>query len=273
MNRTSSGHAYFLPKGTQTEIDRLDIQHYALAIATGGLFVAPVREPRHVLDVGCGTGQWCFDICADYPDARLVGFDLQPGKQTKLSNYCFVQGDVIHGLPFGDAAFDFVHQRFISPGIPLRHWSQVVKELVRVSTPGGWVELAEPQPFLSPEGPAGKRLWDILRDRMARAGLDTTGHVHKNLDLYLRDAGLINIGARTVMLPMGDWGDEVGRMMKQDFRSMATKLSPMLAEHSRISVEKQRGLITQMLDELEEIEPHPYLSFRIAYGQRRHVSG
>jgi threonine dehydrogenase-like Zn-dependent dehydrogenase len=31
-----------------------------------------------VLDVGCGTGQWGFEMCYEFPGARVVGVDLFP---------------------------------------------------------------------------------------------------------------------------------------------------------------------------------------------------
>lgn len=266
MQGPSPGHAYFLPWGGQ-EIDRLDIQHYAFIASAGGLHVAPIEEPRRVLDVGCGTGQWCFDMCARLPNTEVVGFDLHDSKTTRLTNFRFVKGNLLQGLPFGDATFDFVHQRFLVAGIPLMHWSRAVNELVRVTEPGGWLELVECLPFMTPEGEAANRIWSIFRKRMRKAGLDTTGHLYKNLDGYLREEGLVNVGTRTVLVPIGDWADEVGVIMKADMRSLAMQVSPLLARTYHVSVEVQWALIQEMLDELETL--HPHLSFRIAYGQRR----
>ena len=45
-----------------TEIDRLDVQHFALREAMQGNHVAPLERPETVLDVGSGTGQWAFDV-------------------------------------------------------------------------------------------------------------------------------------------------------------------------------------------------------------------
>ncbi len=39
------------------EIDRLDVQHYALRAALEGNYIAPVTDPERILDVGTGTGQ------------------------------------------------------------------------------------------------------------------------------------------------------------------------------------------------------------------------
>lgn len=48
----------WLTWGSQTEMDRLDLQHHAFRLTFDGkLFRAPIPENvQHVLDVGCGTG-------------------------------------------------------------------------------------------------------------------------------------------------------------------------------------------------------------------------
>ncbi|HZU16098.1 MAG TPA: hypothetical protein VFD01_05790 [Candidatus Dormibacteraeota bacterium] len=55
-----------------------------------------------------------------------------------------------------------MHQRLMAAsGIPLASWSGVVGELVRVTRPGGWVELVEVDPWLEPAGPASRRLFEL----------------------------------------------------------------------------------------------------------------
>src|SRR5215471_1286524 len=67
----------------RTEIDRLDVQHYALREAVRGNHLAPVHAPATVLDVGAGTGQWAYDLCAEFPDAEVIGLDLVPSKSDR----------------------------------------------------------------------------------------------------------------------------------------------------------------------------------------------
>lgn len=49
----------------------------------------------------------------------------------------------LKGLPFPDQQFDYVHQRLLVAAIPAANWPEVIHELVRVTRPGGWVELLE----------------------------------------------------------------------------------------------------------------------------------
>src|SRR5262252_6034171 len=85
--------AYMLPRH-QTEIDRLDVQHYALRAALQGNYIAPVQRPAAILDVGSGTGQWAFDLCEQFPDAIVYGLDLVPGKAPERPvNYRYVKAN------------------------------------------------------------------------------------------------------------------------------------------------------------------------------------
>ena len=49
--------------------------------------IAPIRELSRALDVGCGTGRWACEVCASFPDALVVGFDLEPSDPAKPPNF------------------------------------------------------------------------------------------------------------------------------------------------------------------------------------------
>jgi ubiquinone/menaquinone biosynthesis C-methylase UbiE len=51
--------------------------------------------------------------------------------------------NIVNGLPFDDNTFDFVHQRFLGTTFTEKEWTEVIPELVRVTKPGGWIELME----------------------------------------------------------------------------------------------------------------------------------
>src|SRR5579859_7604165 len=130
MRRDGGDVAYMLPRH-QTEIDRLDVQHYALRAALRGNYKAPVDRPVAILDVGSGTGQWAFDLCAEFPRATVVGLDLVPGKLALgPPNYRHVKANVLEGLPFADGTFDYVHQRLMVTALPVSTWPDVLTDLL-----------------------------------------------------------------------------------------------------------------------------------------------
>lgn len=210
-----------------TEIDRLDVQHYALRAALRGNYIAPVERPAAILDVGSGTGQWAYDLCAQFPDAVVYGLDLVPGKvQDRPANYRYVKANILQGLPFADGSFDFVHQRLMVPALPVSTWPDVVSDLLRVTRPGGWVELVEGGDGIEPRGPATKRLFELAAQLAATYELDWTGSVSNVLDEYLVRAGADAVELRSVPLPIGEWGGRVGSLLASDFRSTFTGLCP-----------------------------------------------
>lgn len=59
------------------------------------------------------------------------------------SNVQFKVNDTRKGLPFEDGEFDFVYERFQSACYKVGEWPEIIKELVRVTKPGGWIELGK----------------------------------------------------------------------------------------------------------------------------------
>jgi SAM-dependent methyltransferase len=262
----SSDSAHYLFPRHPGEMDRLDIQHYALREMLRGNHLAPVRDPARILDVGCGTGQWGYEICAEHPSALVVGFDLVSGKPGQPERYHYVRGNVLPGLPFGDDQFDFVHQRLLVTGVPLVVWPGLVAELVRVTRPGGWVELVEVPIEIERAGPAAQRLVVLTRELTDALGLDTTGVVYGALDEYLRTAGLVNVERREVSLPVGRWGGQIGSLMVTDFRAGATRVCEVLEARGRLTEEETRTLIQDAQHEWEDGRlAYP---FAIAFGQK-----
>jgi hypothetical protein len=80
-----SAAPYVLPRHP-TEVDRRDIQHYAMRDALSAEYLSPLRHPLLILDVGCGTGQWAFELCAQFPEAVVVGLDIEPSKPERPTN-------------------------------------------------------------------------------------------------------------------------------------------------------------------------------------------
>ena len=82
------------------------------------------REPRRILDLGCGTGDASRELKRAFRKARLVGLDLSPemlarqqDKSSLLRPLGAVCGD-IGRLPFRDQAFDLVFSNMAAYWLP-----------------------------------------------------------------------------------------------------------------------------------------------------------
>ena len=265
QERTS--RASYIVQRHPSEVNRLDLQHYAVKEAVGHDYLAPVDEPERVLDVGAGTGQWGFDVSEAFPDALIVGIDLVASKRNGPPGYRCVRGNILRGLPFQSGQFDLIHQRFLVAGIPLLAWPDVVSEMARVARPGAWIELAEPLLALRNPGPATTRVLSTMLDMIASPmGLDTTDAVYHSLDAYLRDAGLLGVTRRELLLPIGEWGGRVGSFMASDLRAGFTRVCEVLQARSHFSAAEGHQLVEDSLRECEENRTE--FPLVIAYGRK-----
>ncbi|HKD75026.1 MAG TPA: class I SAM-dependent methyltransferase, partial [Ktedonobacterales bacterium] len=119
--RMAANAPYMFPIDVE-ENSRLDLQHYLLRYVLRGNFVAPIRHPTSILDIGCGTGRWAAEMARQFPRAAVTGVDIVPPTITSASvvqggisppNCRFLEGDVTKGLPFATGSFDFVHMRLV----------------------------------------------------------------------------------------------------------------------------------------------------------------
>lgn len=55
------------------------MHHMYLVLLEGRLTLAPIENPKWVLDVGTGTGLWACDLGDSLPsDCQIIGIDLSP---------------------------------------------------------------------------------------------------------------------------------------------------------------------------------------------------
>lgn len=262
------GVPYVLPKDFD-EVNRLDFQHYMLRYGLRGNYAAPVRSPERILDVGCGTGRWAIEIAAVFPQARVLGIDIVPPTDEGLtpgarpSNVMYAAGNVLEGLPYPDASFDFVHQRFMIGAIPREQWSRVVPDLARVTRPGGWVELVEAG-MSRGSGTALQGLNLYVKDVLARRGLDI--ELGSQLTGFLEAAGLTNVTVREVGLPMGAPGGRVGTLAETDYFAAVTAMKAPVVALGMADAEHYDALIAHA--HAEVAQGQCVFPIYVAFGQR-----
>lgn len=230
--RHVAGVPYTLPKDDQ-EVNRLDFQHFLLRYALRGNYVAPVDRPLSILDVGTGTGRWAVEMATLFPDADVIGLDVvpPPADETSLGglrppNYTFVTGNVLEGLPFADASFGLVHQRLLVGAVPAERWPGVVQELVRVTQPGGWVELVEANIKVERGGPALDAIGAWIYAGVAQRGIQVA--LCDQVGRMLQEAGLAGVAQREVHLPLGKGHGRVGTMMETNHFALFESLKGLI---------------------------------------------
>ncbi|KAJ1567892.1 hypothetical protein HK096_008288 [Nowakowskiella sp. JEL0078] len=223
---------YPLPADIE-EQDRLEAQHAVLTFCFGGLFQMPIRDVlsrpgARVLDVGCGPGSWTRDVAGEFPLCEVHALDMAKtlfnGVEV-LPNTYFVEGNVLEGLPYPDNYFDGVFQRYLGLAYPKDKWEIAIKELYRVTKPGGFVECVEPDGKFERLGPNSKKLYDGVFQAMRLRGLDMD--IYWNLPELFQKAGLVETFEVPASLPIG-WNGRVGELNLINVKMIGDSLKPFL---------------------------------------------
>jgi trans-aconitate methyltransferase len=105
----------------------------------------PLRPHDHVLDVGCGSGDFTATVAGRVPEGLVVGLEpqaslLDEARSLARPNQRFVQGRVqqLGSLLPGGAAFDVVMSRSVLHWVPLADHVALLADIRRLLRPGGW---------------------------------------------------------------------------------------------------------------------------------------
>ncbi|GCE26467.1 hypothetical protein KDA_19510 [Dictyobacter alpinus] len=259
---------YMLPKDLE-EGQRLDFQHYMLRYVFKGNYLAPIKNPNNILDVACGTGRWMFEVARIFPQANFYGLDLVLPNQGNSTlrfplNCIFKAGDVADGLPFVDKSFDYVHQRLLVSGIKAQIWPGLLYEIIRVTRPGGWVEIVDTNLTCQRLGPETTRLAQWVQELSISRGMDPS--LQQNLDRHLKRAGLVNVTAHRVSIPVGLWGGRIGSMLLQDILALTRATRSIVTKYAGITLSDYDYITTKSMQEYEEYRS--YSDFYVVYGQK-----
>ncbi len=260
---------YMLPKD-DAELNRLDFQHYMLRFALRGLYAPPLDQLRDALDVGCGTGRWALEMAQLFPQANVVALDIvAPPSETGATaslrplNYVFVEGNVLQGLPFAPDSFDFTHQRALLGAIPEAAWPGVARERARVTRPGGWIQLIEPAPAPM-GGPGMNALAQWTQQASMRRGINTA--VGAQVSEFLRQAGLQDISARKIEIPMGRSAGRLGVMAETNYFSLFSSTRNFIVAMGVTDAATYDAALAQARAELDH---GSYVSpYYLAYGRK-----
>lgn len=259
---------YLLPKDA-LEDQRLNYQHHALYKTISNHYLAPLTptSAQTILDVGAGTGIWPVEMSNLFPQAHIIGVDVALSSLPRpLSPTCvFIQANILQGLPFPDAQFTFTHQRLLVAAIPALQWPRVVQELVRVTRPGGWIELLEIGDVIQGAGPATKRLLTWMTDISRDLGFEMD--VLRHLGDLLKQAGCQDIESQDIPVPLGAWAGTTGQMMKTNVLYGYAALKDSYCPRSNTSPEIFDAMVKAAAEEWEQ-NRCSYV-FHASYGRRQ----
>lgn len=272
----ADGQDYIFGEG-ESEISRLNFQHYMFRYAFGSDYLTPIQSPHSILDVACGTGRWAREMARHFPDATVIGFDinwdqlrasLAEGLDVVPENCTFVQGDALQTFDFPSASFDFTMARACSAFIPVAQWPLVVGEMARVTRPGGWVEVRD-FGLVRSANPALNELTVKFANMASVRGLHPgSGPLLKQ---YLQSAHLNDIHVRHIRVRSGSQrATRAGQLMLSDYLALLGRVGSLVEKAGIESEERWRALLRQAHTDTRAYPDEQYaeVDLTTAYGRR-----
>lgn len=162
-----------------------------------------------------------------------------PKLRRLLSNLDFYQINIVDGkLPFPDNHFDFVKQRLVTASFTLADWKRVMEELVRVTKPGGYIQLLEIDYNTFNLGPNG-RAWELQCETSIFCGLHLLTFTSTRNSETKENDGTKNCASFTRFIKIG-WFDRC--VFKACFYSPW-----IMGSRSWLSLEAQYGNVCRFL--------------------------
>ena len=107
-------------------------------------------RPRHVLDLGCGTGTLTIAIAKALPDAAVSGLDadaealaIAAHKGRRAGVRLGLHKGFSTAMPFGNAQFDCVVSSLFFHHLTRETKIATLREVRRVLAPDGWLHVAD----------------------------------------------------------------------------------------------------------------------------------
>ncbi|KAI0313783.1 S-adenosyl-L-methionine-dependent methyltransferase [Amylostereum chailletii] len=200
----SFGAVYVLSAEPEAEADRLDGWHQGIRRYIGDkLTMAPLKNPKRILELGVGSGAWVIEAANTYPEAEVVAVDISPGPGRPLpSNATYVQRNILDPMPWPEASFDVIHCRFI-----LCHVSpepaRCAPRIIALLKPGGWLLVDDADCRSAYEGNASTvgRCMDVYINFMTSRDQDP--HIGAKLATMLQQSNQFDqVHTRTALVPL-----------------------------------------------------------------------
>ncbi|TGO61163.1 hypothetical protein BCON_0029g00040 [Botryotinia convoluta] len=250
--RTYHGYrpgTYHFPNDVN-EQDRLEAQFDMLKCAFSGRnFFAPLSDPRYILDIGTGTGQWAIQMGDTFPKAEVQATDLSPIQPVSVpENVHFYIDDASDDdwvLPSNH--FDYIHTRVLLGCF--KDFETIIKRGFHYTKPGGYMESQEIvfTPYCDDESMT--ETWPFLEwiGCVEKAAIEAgrSMNIAKNLKSWYEAAGFVDVQEKVFKLPVNPWSKDkhlhnLGEMSEENWLACLSSFS--MALFSRILNWKQEQI-------------------------------
>ncbi|HET8910404.1 MAG TPA: methyltransferase domain-containing protein [Ktedonobacteraceae bacterium] len=257
-------HSMLLP-----EISRRQIQQRCFSQILSGLIpeIVPTANIRDVLEPVCGPGAWVIEAARAYPQWQVTGLDADPDMLRVaaensygfgLDNLLFQRCDIRKtALPYASESFDFLQMQNVNAYIRAGAWPRVMRELLRVLRPGGWLHLVDME--LGPvSSPALTRLAVLAAQVVAKMNHENkvrrTFSSALQYHRWLVEAGCQDVKQKVYPIKLGGFEDGDGialilARLAEDSKAVALLRSMNLIDGCELDI-----LLKDVRHEIQEID-------------------
>ncbi|KAE9376521.1 S-adenosyl-L-methionine-dependent methyltransferase [Stipitochalara longipes BDJ] len=189
---------------------RMYCQHAMISKLLGNLFLAPLPNPKHVIDYGTGTGTWAIEVAETYPEAHVTGIDLSPIQPFWVPpNVQFIIDDFATSNLGQADSFDLVHC-CLGNAFSNRNWEAYLEHAYRCLAPGGWFEIKDFDiaPMCDdgtlPRDSAIVRWHDLLNEGASQGKINLR-FSSAEIKTQAEKAGFVNVVVNEYKIPIGRW--------------------------------------------------------------------
>ncbi|KAL1845378.1 hypothetical protein VTK73DRAFT_600 [Phialemonium thermophilum] len=200
---------YSMPNDANEQTRQYVLHQAYLKLFDSELTTVPLEDPRYILDIGTGIGEWAIGIAEKYPDCEVFGTDIapiQPTDQVPFNVEFHIEDAREEWIRPADTV-DLVHLRNMAGAFS--DWSFIYQQAFNCIKPGGYIEVMDFddhwafQNYLSwyPEDSPVHVIAKALREGSARDGrVKSVQHMSPQL---LEQIGFVDITQNTYDLPLG----------------------------------------------------------------------
>ena len=127
--------------------DQQDLSHHLWTLALKGkYFLAPVKSPQEIFDMGTGTGIWVIDVADENPQAAVKGIDLSPIQPRWIPPNARFEIDDYNIDWIDTEKYDLIHARELLGTVS--DWSHMYRNVYRYRHPHGGCPESPPNTFV-----------------------------------------------------------------------------------------------------------------------------
>ncbi|KAH8689995.1 S-adenosyl-L-methionine-dependent methyltransferase [Talaromyces proteolyticus] len=220
-----------------------------------------------------------MDVADEHPTAQVFGTDLSPIQPGWVPpNVQFYIDDVESDWMYdADDAFDLIHTRVM--GGSIGDWDKFVRQGFAHLKPGGWLELHEPESWLTSDDNTKdmatytEKFQTKCIEAAEKFGKEINlAHTHKQ---RLIEAGFVDVRDDVIKIPVGSWPKdprlkEIGRFwLEHLIGGVEVYTLGFIGQILRWSETECRVLAAKVAEELRDRRNHLYVNLHVICGRKQ----